>query len=288
MGIYFAIMSALCWAALDAQRKRLSQDLAALAGVAYLSLGSAILFSCGLAFVPLEGLTSFAFWKATLASAVLNLFANLLFFRAVQLSPLSLTVPYLSFTPVFLLLTGFLWLGEVPSWIAGAGAFVILLGAMLLNPGVGGGRFATLKALTKERGSLYMLIVAFLWSNSGPFDKMALQHGSIWLLSTAINLVIGVSVLFVMWYRGRLKELGGLKQCWPVCFTACVTMFIASWTQLLAIEEILVAYVDTIKRSGVIFVVLIGYFFFHERPLGPRLLGASVMVFGAVLVILGR
>jgi uncharacterized membrane protein len=48
-------------------------------------------------------------------SAVLKVGSSLVYQRALQLSPMSLSVPYLAFTPMLLLVTSYFLLGEVPS-----------------------------------------------------------------------------------------------------------------------------------------------------------------------------
>ena len=51
-----------------------------------------------------------------------------LYFRALQISPLSMCVPFLSFTPVFLIPTGFIILGELPLPSKAFGVVLIVAG----------------------------------------------------------------------------------------------------------------------------------------------------------------
>ena len=48
-------------------------------------------------------------------SAALRLVSLLLYQTAIQLAPLSVTIPYLSFTPAMLIVTAYLMIGEEPS-----------------------------------------------------------------------------------------------------------------------------------------------------------------------------
>ncbi|HLK69342.1 MAG TPA: hypothetical protein VKU19_38190 [Bryobacteraceae bacterium] len=50
-----------------------------------------------------------------------------LYFRALQVSPLSLCVPFLSFTPVFLIPSGFVVLGELPPAVKLLGVLLIVV-----------------------------------------------------------------------------------------------------------------------------------------------------------------
>jgi drug/metabolite transporter (DMT)-like permease len=72
------------------------------------------------------------------ASAALKAGTSLLYQRAMQLSPVSLSVPYLAFTPMLLLVTSYFLLGERPSWCGVLGVVVMTAGAYGLNGARGG------------------------------------------------------------------------------------------------------------------------------------------------------
>jgi len=66
-------------------------------------------------------------------SALIKAVSSVLFQRAMQISPVSLTVPYLAFTPALLLVTSYFMLGEVPEASGVAGVVVMTAGAYGLN-----------------------------------------------------------------------------------------------------------------------------------------------------------
>jgi uncharacterized membrane protein len=72
------------------------------------------------------------FLFAAFMSAALRLISLLLYQTAIQLSPLSTTIPYLSFTPAMLLATAYLMIGEVPSWSGLIGVMIVTFGGYLL------------------------------------------------------------------------------------------------------------------------------------------------------------
>lgn len=286
LGVVLAVASALCWSVLDTLRKVMGRSLHPLVSTTLITIGAGLLFFVGLLWKPVAAAPVGMFWVAVWISVAVGIAANLLFFRAVQVSPLSLTIPYLGFTPVFMLGSGALMLGEVPGWMGLSGVFTVIVGAILLNPAKDG-RFAPFRALRHERGSLYMLAVAFLWSLSVPFEKIALVKGNLFLFGGCVNSFVGLLLLgYLALFRRDL--LGSLVTGLRLGLLAAFTQAIALLTQYLALPLIFVVYVDTIKRSGAIFAVLIGYIFFGERPLRPRLLGASVIVAGVALIILGQ
>jgi uncharacterized membrane protein len=66
-------------------------------------------------------------------SALIKAGSSLLFQRALSISPVSLTVPYLSFTPAVLLITSYFMLGEVPEAAGVLGVVIMTAGAYGLN-----------------------------------------------------------------------------------------------------------------------------------------------------------
>lgn len=72
------------------------------------------------------------FMFSAFMSAALRLLSLLLYQTAIQLAPLSVTVPYLSFTPAMLLCTAYLMIGEQPSWCGLVGVMIVTAGGYLL------------------------------------------------------------------------------------------------------------------------------------------------------------
>lgn len=66
-------------------------------------------------------------------SALLKAGSSIVYQRAMQLSPISLSIPYLAFTPTLLLITSYVLLGERPSWHGVVGVVVMTGGAYGLN-----------------------------------------------------------------------------------------------------------------------------------------------------------
>ena len=124
---------------------------------------------------------SMAFWGWMALLLPLELLAMWLYMQAIRESPLSLTLPYLAFTPVFIALTGFVFLGESVTLAGFAGIMLVVCGAWLLNAGtINNGAvlnvLAPFRAIVRERGSRLMLITAAIYSLTSVFGKGALLH----------------------------------------------------------------------------------------------------------------
>lgn len=301
-------MSALCWAAFDVSRKRVGEELRATSAVAWLMflhtplmlpvLGLGEMTGGGasgglvqdILLVGFPELTAAYGWRL-LGTVSINVVANLMFLRAVQLSPLSLTTPYLSFTPVFTALLSMPFYGEFPTAWGWAGIAVVCLGAFFLNPGdQEHGPLAPLIALKTERGSLYMIAVSLMWSITPLIDKSGTELTSplfhTWALSFAVAVVFFIYRVTRDGGVGELIEEGRQRQGWLVF--GALTAVLAMMLQMASYTYAEIAYVETIKRAvGVLVAIGAGALLFGEGQLGRRVLAALVMIAGVAMLMLG-
>jgi uncharacterized membrane protein len=113
------------------------------------------------------------FWWALIIGGILNTIATILFIKSINCSDLSLTIPLIAFTPLFLLFTSPLILGEFPTLTGFIGVILIVIGAYELNiKKQKQGYLEPLKALFKDKGPRLMLLVAFIWSITSNIDKI--------------------------------------------------------------------------------------------------------------------
>ncbi|NOR85234.1 EamA family transporter [archaeon] len=238
-----------------------------------------------LPFIKIPTLDS-TFYLAAILSTLLNIGTTILYFKAIKISPLSLTIPFLSFSPVFLLIPSFFILGEFPGIYGLLGIFVIVFGAYMLNAKKAkDGLLAPIKALMNEKGSRYMLAVTFLYSLTTTLDKIAINHSSPMFYAFVFNLFLTIALFPVMlkFSNNHIHDIKLHKNALlPIGFFAAL----ASIAQFLAISMILVVYVSAIKRTASLFSIAYGKYFFKEDNIKERLLGAIVMIMGVLAITL--
>lgn len=227
------------------------------------------------------------FWYALLIGGGLNTVTSILYMKAIKISPLSVTVPMLTFTPLFLLATSPFIVGEFPDIYGFIGVILIVAGAYLLNVQERGkGLLEPFKALLKQKGPILMLIVAFIWSVTSNIDKIGVLHSSpiFWVIAVNIFLFLTLSLIMLFKSRKNLKVQisSNAKSLLPIgLFSAIALIF-----QMTAIQMTLVAYVISIKRTSAIFASLYGFFIFKEHFAKTRLLGVFIMVLGVLFITL--
>jgi len=117
------------------------------------------------------------FWLVLAAMLPLEAVATLFYMRALKVCHLSLCIPFLAFTPVFLILTGWVILGEGLNRWGVMGTLLIAAGSYILslNPGHFS-LLAPLLALVRESGARLMLGAAALYSGTAALYKLAVLH----------------------------------------------------------------------------------------------------------------
>jgi drug/metabolite transporter (DMT)-like permease len=235
------------------------------------------------------------FWTALLIGGTLNIFAFLLYVKAIKEADLSLTVPLVTLTPLFLLLTSPLIVGEKPSGMDTIGVFLIVCGSYILNlkPNQDSW-FAPLQAMFKNAGCRKMLFVAFLWSFTSLYDKVGVVNSSafFWCIALFLYVAAGITpMLIYRWFKRSPQPLAAIERPqWqpylPLLLTTGAFSAIGIGFQMAALTMTSVAQVIAIKRMSSLFSVAFGHFLFGEKGLKERLSGALVMVMGVVLMTL--
>jgi len=226
------------------------------------------------------------FWITILFLAPLDVTLLLLYIRAIRISPLSLTLPLFSFTPVFLILTSFIFLGEFPGMLGIFGIALVVIGAYILNLSKRTkGLLAPFKALTHEKGAVLILIAAFIASITSNLVKIAVLHSSaiFFVVFHSIVILIILSVLFFKKIKNSFNEIKSDLTTLSLVGLSNGLMFLF---HALAVTLVIVPFMISLKRTSSLFGVLYGHFLFKEKNIKERLMGAAVMLIGAALIIL--
>ncbi|MFH1072482.1 MAG: EamA family transporter [Nanoarchaeota archaeon] len=226
------------------------------------------------------------FFLAVLVTSVLNLVATILYYAAFKTSDLSLTMPMISFTPLFLIFTSFIILHELPTIPGIIGMVLIVIGSYFLNMARKSKNILDpFRQMYKNKGVLYMLIVAFLYSISANFDKLVVKNSDAYFGSAIVYLFLFISFTFI-----ALVKVQGLAHAYvknfPVFLLTASVLSLIAITINLAYTQQIVPYVISIKRTSIVFSVLYGWLLFKEKDITKRLLAALILLAGVVLIIL--
>jgi drug/metabolite transporter (DMT)-like permease len=228
------------------------------------------------------------FWLWVAALVPLEILAMLLYMKAIRDHPLSLTLPYLAFTPVFIVVTGWLILGETVDGSGLAGVLLVVAGGWLLNvgharPGDWRTWLMPLKAIFHTPGSRMMLGVAVIFSLTAVMGKGAMRYTQPEAFGAFYFVLIGAvtALLFSLREPRILRRI--LRRPAPALTVAALTAVMVS-THFIALSMVETAYMISVKRTSLLFGILYGAWLFHERGLGMHLAAGVLMVLGVYLI----
>ncbi len=236
------------------------------------------------------------FLGAFSVSLILNTVAYFLLLKAITSYPISIVMPFVGLTPLFLTLTSYLILGETIGKIQLIGILLIVVGGFILQIPPSEKRkkqdsFLRRYLNSGEKGIAYMILVAFIWSITASVEKIAVQSSSPSFYGASIHLALGFSFLGMdLWKR---KKRPAIEDCRAIrsrtkillislgVISAALAIF-----QLTAIKLAFVTYVITFKRAGVLVSTLYAFLFFHERNYLKAIVGTLFILGGSAIITL--
>ena len=147
--------------------------------------------------------------------------------------------------------------------------------------------FEPVRAVFREKGSRYMLLVGLILSVSNPLDKKLV------LMSDAFTQALAYGVGLCILFSFSLLVVARRADTWGVIRAAPGWVVIAGAldASVLLLQFSSHNYIDvvitiSIKRAGIVLAVLFGWLFFRERNINDKLIAASVMLAGVLILYL--
>jgi drug/metabolite transporter (DMT)-like permease len=229
------------------------------------------------------------FWYWVAALLPFEILAMWLYMQAIRQSPLSLTLPYLAFTPVFNTLTAYVLLGETVTLQGFSGILLVVGGAWLLNAesatnARGMNALAPFRAILHERGSRLMLIVALLYSLTSVLGKGALQYVSPGFFGPFYFVLLGLVTMLLFSLRDTRPLQVLTRHPWAHLGVGSF-MAVMVVAHFYAIAHVEVAYMIAVKRTSLLFGMLYGAWLFAETGLVKNLVAGALMILGIMLIV---
>jgi drug/metabolite transporter (DMT)-like permease len=295
LGIGAAVLSAFCQTATDIGTKAATRETEERVVVAtQWCVGAALLNVLCLALHPqlllnpmsaLQELTRGNFWPLLLGSSLLNVGAFYFFVRAYRLSDASLAAPLLLLTPVLMLVTSPILVGQRVSALGAAGVVLSVAGGFVLALSEPGARpRASLMTFIRDPGVRSMGLTAAIYSVTANMDKLGVEASTpVFWVAAAFDTIAVASLVLLLASRPRAVSLSQLRYA---CAAGAANA-VGNVTQMYALTLLFVPYVIALKRMSALFTVIVGGLALGES-FRTRLLGAAIMFAGAAVVILAR
>ncbi|MBN1626948.1 MAG: DMT family transporter [Deltaproteobacteria bacterium] len=278
-----SLVAAFTLATTDALTKRFFSELSPyeMAMLRLLYTLPWLIFS--LFFIPLV-IPRNGYFIAVASAVPLEICALYCYMKAIKASPLSITLPFLAFTPAFIILTGRILLGEQLHFMGIIGIALIVAGSYCLNiSSVKEGLFSPIKAVFREQGSWLMLLVSFIYSITSVLGKIGVINSNPYFFGSTYFIVLSLvmSALIPLSPGTSVKRLIQ-KPLKGIILGAAYSIMIFS--HMLAISQVEAAYMVSVKRLSLLIGIFYGAWWFREERTGERLFGAVIMLAGVFLI----
>ncbi|MDM7202834.1 MAG: DMT family transporter [Thermodesulfobacteriaceae bacterium] len=219
----------------------------------------------------------------------LEILATLFYMRAIEISALSKSLPFLSFTPIFIVFTGYILLGERITIVGLLGIILIITGAYLINlQKIREGFLAPFRGIWEERGSLFILVTAFIYGITSVLGKRGIiMSDPLYFAGFYFSVLSFFTPLVLkMVYRIKIwevvsKNLKGLVLVGGTQALMCVS-------HMIALSLVETAYMIALKRTSILFAVVLGGLIFKEQQIPLRFSAAFIMFLGILIIALWK
>jgi drug/metabolite transporter (DMT)-like permease len=235
-------------------------------------------------FIPLV-IPDTTFWLCMLTGLPLEVLAFICYMKALKVSPLSLTVPFLAFTPGFITLTGWMILDENITVGGLFGILLIIAGAYSLNISKAQhGFLEPLRAIFSEPGSRLMLFVSFIYAFTSTIGKLAIIHSNPYFFGIIYNTALTMIMILFLPAAAPAAPKKFMIQKPVVGLILGAIVAVTIFSHMLAISMTNVAYMIALKRTSLLFGVIYGALWFREEKIAERLTGAVIMITGVFII----
>ena len=262
--------------------KKLS-DLDTYSKIALLNIAALPFLALGFLFFNIPKVSGM-FYLVTLINIALFFLAQILMIKSLKMSNLSVSIPMLSFTPVFLLLTSYLMLNEFPTLAGLLGVLLVVLGSYVLNiHEAKQGYLEPIKPIFKNKGIFYMVIVAFLYSLCANLGKIGVNLSNPAYYMFMFYFIYSI-LLFIVFFKNIKSNITVLRK--NLNYFALGGLSTAASEILIGItyKYSIVPYIISLKRTSILFAVLIGICLFKDKNIEQAIIGSAIMLIGVLLI----
>ncbi len=230
-----------------------------------------------------------SFYMNMFLCVLLAIAGNTLIVAALKLTDLSILGPINAYKSILSLLLGIFLLGEIPTLMGAAGILLILVGSyFFIEQGSGQREKNSFIQFFKDKGVQLRLAALIVSATEAVFLKKALLLSSP-LITFVFWCILGAlaSLVFCLFAlkTGLLNQLETVKQRTPTYLLLALTTGLMQFSTLYTFGVLQVGYSLALFQTSALLSVFFGYKFFQEQNILQRLLGASIMVIGAIFIV---
>lgn len=229
------------------------------------------------------------FWGYILICAMLAIAGNTLIVAALRSADLSVLGPINAYKSILSLLLGTVILGEFPTLMGVAGVLLILFGSyFIMDRDPAQPRQGMLVQFLKNPGVRLRFAALILSATEAIFLKKAVLLSSplvTFIFWCILGVPLAVTALLYLAKNGFQGGMSTLRHNTRIYLLLAVTTGLMQLSTLYTFNLLQVGYSLALFQTSTLLSVLFGYRFFQEKHIARRLLGAVIMIAGAVCIL---
>ena len=276
------------WGFFDLIRKKALEYLSITQIVYLIFISQTIIFLISLIYSNLIILSNYYFIYLAFI-VILNLIGLYCFLKAIKIQQISMSIPLLSYSPLFSVFFSSLILNESLLLYQYFGITIIFIGSFVLYS-----KSLRLKdllfspfTLISNKGAQLIITVALIWSLVPVLDKKSLYYIDIYFHGFLQSL-FGILLLLIFIKTPKIKafKVKNINKHLFLVLMLIIISFLATIIQLVTIQINYIAILEVFKRSvGIILSLFFGYIFFKERINFQKILSIIIIICGLIFVI---
>ena len=214
----------------------------------------------------------------------LEIVAAYFYMKSLEISEASLVLPFQSITPIFIPPFSIFILDERYSWYGLGGVLLVAIGSFIILKSANSYTVEQSKGKKSSdmRAVFLMILSSLIYSFTSVLGRYLTLHldpiffGSTYMLTNSIIF----SAIFLL----LRKEKVNLIKPDTLSLLIGATMGIAVITHFVAISKIEAAYMISIKRTSILFSIVLGKIFLQDKEFRKRFEGALLMLLGVIVI----
>lgn len=297
---------ALLWGISNVLKSKLLRGLNVHEDVVVVGMSSGIVLFCLGFQLFWEGFTvpyvQNNFWLPFAVTAGLNILIQYWNVKALKLEDASIVVPLSATMPAWVIVASWILLKEWPTFYGRVGISLVALGAYILY--LKGSEtklpalvqkifpeswhenikfyFAPWLRLLSSKGARYALGVAYLGAIAINFDKLSTLASNPMIFEAGAFAVVGGFVYTWSKLSGRWNSLS--KDHFGKVFLIGLIMGMSGVLMAAGFYYGIVPYVGTLKRTQILWTVILAGLFLKEKHMTLKIVGASIIFIGSLLL----
>lgn len=222
-----------------------------------------------------------------IVAVLTNLLATKLNFEALKREELSYTAPLNAFVPLFTLIIAGLFLHEVPPKFGLSGVVLIMLGAYVISIDPKKIHwYSPFEKLFKSAGAQLSLVVAFMYAINTVTTKIMTNdgYGSLDIFYVT-SILTWVALCYVPIRKHREFKMIESKDK-KYILSGSIAAFASGYFHILATATTFTSYATSVRRLDSILSIILGWRYLNESNIRVKLLGASCMLVGTLVLSL--